>query len=149
MDIISRLPGCTGQAADAVSAHTQVKMEDASTLLKNSKVRMSRYLDTSTQAQIAQIMVQYGRPSRSSRAESVRSSSGRTVMGKAIWESSIGIRLGKRFEMGMFICRPSKRAIPISVCGRYQTGRQKRKHRNDLEISHDLGQRTSFLTTKI
>ena len=34
MDIISTLPGCSGQAADAVSAHTQVKMEDASTLLK-------------------------------------------------------------------------------------------------------------------
>ena len=31
MDIISRLPGCSGQAADAVSAYTQVKMEDAST----------------------------------------------------------------------------------------------------------------------
>ena len=27
MDIISRLPGCDGQAADAVSAYTQVKME--------------------------------------------------------------------------------------------------------------------------
>ena len=32
MDIISRLPGCSGQAADAVSAHTQFKMEDAPTL---------------------------------------------------------------------------------------------------------------------
>ena len=29
MDIICRLPGCDGQAADAVSAYTQVKMEDA------------------------------------------------------------------------------------------------------------------------
>ena len=29
MDIISRPPGCAGQAADAVSAYTQVKMEDA------------------------------------------------------------------------------------------------------------------------
>ena len=29
MDIISRLRGCAGQAADAVSAYTQVKMEDA------------------------------------------------------------------------------------------------------------------------
>ena len=28
MDFISRLPGCDGQAADAVSAYTQVKMED-------------------------------------------------------------------------------------------------------------------------
>ena len=34
MDIKSRLPGCSGQAAGAVSAYTQVKMEDASTLLK-------------------------------------------------------------------------------------------------------------------
>ena len=29
MDIMSRLPGCAGQAADAVSAYTKVKMEDA------------------------------------------------------------------------------------------------------------------------
>ena len=34
MDIISRLPGCDGQAADAVSAYTQVKMKDAHKLLK-------------------------------------------------------------------------------------------------------------------
>ena len=37
MDIISRLPGCDGQAADAVSAYTQVTMEDAPKLLKISK----------------------------------------------------------------------------------------------------------------
>ena len=36
MDIISRLPGCAGQAADAVSACTQVKMEDAPKLFKSS-----------------------------------------------------------------------------------------------------------------
>ena len=36
-DIISRLPGCNGQAADAVSAYTQVKMEDAHKLLKIPK----------------------------------------------------------------------------------------------------------------
>ena len=52
MDMISRLPGCSEQAADAVSAYAQVKMEDASTFfLKNFKVRMSRYWDTSTEAQ--------------------------------------------------------------------------------------------------
>ena len=65
-DIISRLPGCAGQAADAVSAYTLVKMEDSPSLLKNSKVRMARYLDTSTTTEMAQIMVQHGRPSRSS-----------------------------------------------------------------------------------
>ena len=37
MDIISRLPGCDGQAADAVSAYTQVKMEEAHKLLKIPK----------------------------------------------------------------------------------------------------------------
>ena len=33
IDIIYRIPGCSGQAADAVSAYTQVKMEVASTLV--------------------------------------------------------------------------------------------------------------------
>ena len=37
MDIVSRLPGCSGQAADAMSACTQVKMEDAPSLLKIPK----------------------------------------------------------------------------------------------------------------
>ena len=37
MDIISKLPGCDGQAADAVSAETKVKMEDAHKLLKIPK----------------------------------------------------------------------------------------------------------------
>ena len=37
MDIISRLLGFDGQAADAVSAYTQVKMEDAQKLLKIPK----------------------------------------------------------------------------------------------------------------
>ena len=83
MDITSRLPGCSGQAADAVSAYNQVKMEDAPTLLKKkkTKVRMSRYLDTSTEAQMAQIMVQYGRSSCSSWTKSVRSPFGREYYG--------------------------------------------------------------------
>ena len=34
MNIIPRLPGCDGKAADAASAYTQVKMEDAHKLLK-------------------------------------------------------------------------------------------------------------------
>ena len=37
MDIISRLLGCAGQTVDAVSAYTQVKMEDAPKLLKFHK----------------------------------------------------------------------------------------------------------------
>ena len=37
MDVLARLPGCAGQAADAVSAYTQVKMEDAPSSLKIPK----------------------------------------------------------------------------------------------------------------
>ena len=48
MDIISRLPGCDGQAADAVSAYTQVEMEDAPKNIENSQIGMSRHLDSST-----------------------------------------------------------------------------------------------------
>ena len=53
MDTISRLPGCAGQAADAVSAYTQVKMEDAHKLLENSQIGMSKHWDSSTTTQMA------------------------------------------------------------------------------------------------
>ena len=66
MDIISRLPGCAGQAADVVSAYTQVKMQDAPVLLKLPKSECPFFLDTSTKAPVAKIMVQSGSSSRSS-----------------------------------------------------------------------------------
>ena len=65
MDIISRLPGCAGQAADAVSAYPS-KNGRCSQIIENSKIGVSRHLDSSTTTQMAKIMVQYGRPSRSS-----------------------------------------------------------------------------------
>ena len=37
MDFMARLPGCGGQAADAISACTEVKMDDAPSLLKIPK----------------------------------------------------------------------------------------------------------------
>ena len=66
MDIISRLPGCDGQVATAVFAHTQVKMEDAPKLLRIPKSECPGHFDSSTTTQMAKIMVQYGRPSCSS-----------------------------------------------------------------------------------
>ena len=53
MDIISRLPGCDGQAADAVSAYTQVKNGGCSQIVQNSKIGVSRLLDSSTTTQMA------------------------------------------------------------------------------------------------
>ena len=52
MDIISRLP-------DAVSAYTQVKNGRCSQIFENSKIGVSRHLDSSTTTQMAKIMVQY------------------------------------------------------------------------------------------
>ena len=48
MDVVARLPGCDGQAADAVSACTQVKIEECSKIAQNSRIGMSRCLDTSS-----------------------------------------------------------------------------------------------------
>ena len=53
VDIISRLPGCDGQAADAVSAYTQVKMERCSQIMENSQIGVCRHLDSFTTTQMA------------------------------------------------------------------------------------------------
>ena len=80
-----------------------------SKIIENSKIIMSRHLDSSTTTQMAEIMVRYGRSSRSSWAKSVQSSFGRTVMGKAIWEHPIEKRLGEGFQLGMLIRTPWKK----------------------------------------
>ena len=59
MDIISRLPGCDGQAADAVSAYTQVKMEDAHKLLKIPKSECPDIWIRLPRPKMAKIIVQY------------------------------------------------------------------------------------------
>ena len=99
MDIISRLPGCDGQAADAVSAYTQVKNGGCSQITENSQFGMSRHLDSSTTTQNGQNHGPVWRPSRSSWEKSVRSSFGRTLVEKAIWESPIELRFGESFQL--------------------------------------------------
>ena len=80
-------------------------------------------------------MVQYGRPSRSSWTESIRSSFGRTIMGKAIWENLIAARLGKGFQLGLPVRTPSKRVILICVSGWLKIGWKETKHQSDVEIT--------------
>ena len=46
MDVIARLPGCVGQAADAVSAHTRVKLGGCSQIAQSSQIGKSIFLDT-------------------------------------------------------------------------------------------------------
>ena len=102
MDIISRLPGCYGQVAHAVSTCTQVQMEDTHKLLQIPKSECPDIWIRLPRHKWPKIMVQYGRPSRSSWKEFVRSSNDRTFMREAIWENPIAVRLGKGFQLGIF-----------------------------------------------
>ena len=43
IDIISRLPGCAGQTADAVSAYTQVKMKNPKSECPDIRIRLPRH----------------------------------------------------------------------------------------------------------
>ena len=52
MDTISRLPGCAGPAADAVSACTQENGR-CSKIIENPQIGVSRHLDSSTKTQMA------------------------------------------------------------------------------------------------
>ena len=105
MDIISRLPGCDGQAADAVSAYTQVKMEDADKLFK--KIHKSECPD---------IWIRLPRhkwpKSWSSMEDPVvpleRNLYGHPLAG-LLWErqfekNPVEVRLGEGFQLGMSLC---------------------------------------------
>ena len=57
MDVIERLPGCAGQAADAVSAYSQVKMENVPKLLN---IQQSvQIMDAFSTTEVAQIIVKH------------------------------------------------------------------------------------------
>ena len=65
-DLHSELAVTVQEAADAVSAYTQVENGRCSQKIENSEIGVSRHLDSSTTTQMVQIKVQYGRPSCSS-----------------------------------------------------------------------------------
>ena len=78
-------------------------------------------------------MVQCGRPSRSSWTKSERSSFGRTIMVKAIRESSIGKYGWESSKLRMLFRTPRKRAILVCVCGWHKIGRKETKPWSDVE----------------
>ena len=75
MDVIAMVPDCDGQAADAISAYTHVKLEDAPTVLKIPKsecpdvwIRLPRHMWPKSWANIEDPVVLlernlYGHPS--------------------------------------------------------------------------------------
>ena len=143
--------GCAGQAADAVSVFflTQIKMERCSEIIEKSHIGMSKHLDSSTTTHMAKIMVQYGRPSRSSWSKSVRSSFGRTVVGKAIWENPIEVWLGKGFQLGMplFVHRDKWLFLSVYVEDIKLAGKKQNLDPmwKVLNKEVDLGEPTSFI----
>ena len=106
IDIISRLPGCAGQAADAVSAGTQVKMEDAPKLLKIPKsecpdiwIRLPRHKWPKSWSSMEDPVVSLE-----------RNLDGHLLAG-LLWERQfekilIEVRLGEGFHLGMLIRTP-------------------------------------------
>ena len=122
MGIITRLPGCAGQAADAVSAYTQVKMEDAHKLLKIPKsecpdiwIRLPRHKWPKSWSSMEDPVVPlernlYGHP-----------------LAGLLWErqfeqNPVKTLLGEGFQMGMLIRTQWKRVILICVCGWHHIG---------------------------
>ena len=84
MSPIARQLDCAGRAADAVSVYTQVKMDDAPKLLKIPKVRMSRFLDTSSTTQVAEIMGEKLKAGGSSQTKFVRTPIWWPLVGKTV-----------------------------------------------------------------
>ena len=67
---------------------------------KIQSLNVQIYLDTSTETQMAQIMVQRGRPSHSSWTKSVRSSTGRPFYGEGNSRKFYWNTVGKKFQIG-------------------------------------------------
>ena len=134
MDIISRQPGCAGQAADAVSAYTKVRMEDAPTLLKIPKsecpdvwIRVPKHKWPKSWSSMEDPVVPlernlYGHPLAGLSWERQFEK----VLLKYGW-----VKSSKNWEC-LFVNR-RKRIILVCVCGRYKTGWQETNSQSNME----------------
>ena len=146
MYIISRLPGCDGQAADAVSAYTHVKMEDAHKLLKIPKsecpdiwIRPPRHIWPKSWSSMEDPVVPlgrnlYGHPL----AGLLRERQFQNILLKHGWE--------KNSRLGMSLCSSWERIILICVCGWHKIGWKETKSWSDVETTQ---QRSRFGRTNI
>ena len=149
MDGISRLPGCDGQAADAVSAYTQVKNWRCSQIIENSKksecpdiwIRLPRHKWHKSWSSMEDPVVPlernlYGHP-----------------LAGLLWErqfAKILLEYGweKVSNWECLIFHSGKRIILICVCGWHQIGWKEKKLDPMWKVLHkevDLGGPTSFL----
>ena len=97
-DVVARLPGCAGQVADAMSAYTQARMEDAAKLLK---ITESEFPDVWIR------LPEHKWPKSWSNIEDpvvfsttfVRTPTRRLFVGKTVRRSSSGNLMGKSTEL--------------------------------------------------
>ena len=115
MDVKAKLPRCARQAADAISAYTQVKMADVPSLLKIPKSECPDIWIRLPKHKWPQIKVQHGRPSGSPWAKSVRSSSGRTIVVKAFREGSVGKTVWKKLPIWECLSVDLEEGLLLSV----------------------------------
>ena len=121
MDVIARLPDCDGQAADAVSAYTQVLMEDAPKLLKIQKsqcsdiwIRLPRHKWPKSWSNSEDLVVLL--ETKSAWTPTCRPIEDETVRG-----SFNGTWMEKSTELGMFVGAPSARSILVGIRGWHQS----------------------------
>ena len=132
MDIISRLPGCDGQAVDAVSVCSQVKMADVHKLVKIPKSECTciwirpprnKWPESSSSKQDPVVPLEmnlYGHPLS------------KTIIGKAVWENLVENMAGRKFQLGMSLCTSWKKIILICVCGWHKIGWKETKSWSDV-----------------
>ena len=152
MDVRAQLPGCAGQAADAVSAYTQVKMGDAPTLLKIPK---SESPDIWIRPPTHKLPKSW-----SSREDPVvpleRNLYGHPLAG-LLWKKQLEKVLlehgwEKSSKLGMSICKQWKIIVLVCVRGRHKVGWEEKEHRSNVETVNETSRfgRTNiiyFMTT--
>ena len=122
MDVVARLLDCDGQAADAISAYTQVKMEDAQETTKHYQIRMSGCMDTSSKTEMDEVVGISWRSRCSSWTYTDTHS--QTLVGKTVRKSIDGTWLGKSTKLGMPVRSQKTKVIPIGLCGWHQNGQK-------------------------
>ena len=112
MDVIARLPDCDGQAADAVSTYTQVKMEDAPRMLRIPKSECPDFWIHGPTLKIQWFLFErklYGHP-----------------LASVLWRDNFHMFCwdwdGKSTELGMLVCSSKTGIIPLGVREWHQNG---------------------------
>ena len=134
VDIVSRLPGCDGQAADAVSAYTQVTNGRCSQIIENSinrNVQTFGFVYTDTNG------LNHG-PVSKTQSFLLSGICMVILWAGLLWERQfekvhIETWMGENSKLGMSLCSSWKRVILICECGWHQIGWKETKHWPDVE----------------